>query len=747
MLLFLLACAGPSEKPDSTPTVVAQDRDQDGYGEEEGDCNDQDAAIHPSASELCDGIDNDCDEEVDEDGQNTFYADGDQDGYGDPDAATVGCNAPSGYVSNSADCRDTNDTIYPGATEICDGEDQNCDGVIDDGVTTRLYADLDGDGFGDAEAPLDVCGLPDGTSRNDDDCDDSVAEIYPGADELCNGIDDNCDGDADEGAVDAPAWYYDGDGDTYGNCRSVVYACEPPGGYVAVDSALDCDCNDGDAGVNPGEAEICDGRTDENCDGQTDETGATGGTVWYADSDRDGYGDPTGSVSACSAPANYVANADDCDDGSRSISPSATEVCNGLDDDCDGSIDSGAANPSTWYRDADSDGVGDAASTTTGCNAPVGYVATSGDCNDADPAVSSGAAETCNGMDDDCDGTVDDAAVDASTWYDDADGDGYGDPTASTLSCTAPSGSTSNSSDCDDSDSGISPAATEVCDSADNDCDRSVDEGGVCGTTVGGYGGHRIDKNGDYYYALYNDRGFGIMGSNVWYGSNDAASAPEGVTWNEDQTVFYYNDLGGHVYSQTEPFGASSTLEGTFALGQIGGGVVQGDYYYVGAYGSGNIYRLDLNTGLTSLYSSLGTACLPYFGNSAMAIDTDGTIYAAGSCGVVAYTANGSATAINSMNNLVSAVAMDANNELYTLDYSGNISHIDKSTGAVLSVITISVPPATTWTLAVDTNGDFVVNYWGEQRVFSHTNGSVVRSWSANTYYPGTSGYYWYVTF
>ncbi|HND34903.1 MAG TPA: MopE-related protein, partial [Myxococcota bacterium] len=344
-----------------------------------------------------------------------------------------------------------------------------------------------------------------------------------------------------------------------------------------------------------------------------------------------------------------------------------------------------------------------------GCNAPVGYVATSGDCNDADPAVSSGAAETCNGMDDDCDGTVDDAAVDASTWYDDADGDGYGDPTASTLSCTAPSGSTSNSSDCDDSDSGISPAATEVCDSADNDCDRSVDEGGVCGTTVGGYGGHRIDKNGDYYYALYNDRGFGIMGSNVWYGSNDAASAPEGVTWNEDQTVFYYNDLGGHVYSQTEPFGASSTLEGTFALGQIGGGVVQGDYYYVGAYGSGNIYRLDLNTGLTSLYSSLGTACLPYFGNSAMAIDTDGTIYAAGSCGVVAYTANGSATAINSMNNLVSAVAMDANNELYTLDYSGNISHIDKSTGAVLSVITISVPPATTWTLAVDTNGDFVV--------------------------------------
>ena len=90
---------------------------------------------------------------------------------------------------------------------------------------------------------------------------------------------------------------------------------------------------------------------------------------------------------------------------------------------------------------------------------------------------------------------------------------------------------------------------------------------------------------------------------------------------------------------------------------------------------------------------------------------------------------------------------MDANNELYTLDYSGNISHVDKSSGAVLSVITIAVAPSTTWTLAIDANGDFVVNYWGDQRVFSHVNGSVVKSWSASTYYPGSSGYYWYVTF
>jgi hypothetical protein len=102
---------------------------------------------------------------------------------------------------------------------------------------------------------------------------------------------------------------------------------------------------------------------------------------------------------------------------------------------------------------------------------------------------------------------------------------------------------------------------------------------------------------------------------------------------------------------------------------------------------------------------------------------------------------------LNSWSNLISAVAMDANNNLFGIDYSGNIIHFDKTTGAELGSITISVSPSTTWTLAVDENGDFLVNYWGEQRLFSQVDGSVITTWSASSYYPGSSGYYWYVTY
>jgi hypothetical protein len=90
---------------------------------------------------------------------------------------------------------------------------------------------------------------------------------------------------------------------------------------------------------------------------------------------------------------------------------------------------------------------------------------------------------------------------------------------------------------------------------------------------------------------------------------------------------------------------------------------------------------------------------------------------------------------------------MDADNELYSLDNAGHVIHFDKSTGAVLGRITISTAPSTTWTMAVDANGDFVVNYWGQQRIFSHVDGSAVKTWDAASYYPGSSGYYWYVTF
>ncbi len=419
-----------------------------------------------------------------------------------------------------------------------------------------------------------------------------------------------------------------------------------------------------------------------------------------------------------------VTGGDDCDDTNPDVSPGVAEIpYDGLDNDCD---------PGTPDDDLDGDGTN---STVTGGT----------DCDDSNPDVYPGAAEICNGLDDNCDGSIDGPdSVDAPIWYADLDADGYGDPNGTITACNPPPGFVSDATDCDDTSDAVNPAATEICNGIDDNCDGTTDDV-ACG---GGYGGHRIDKGGDYYYALYNDKGFGILGASDWYGSSDAASAPEGVTWNEDQSTFYYNDLVGDVFMQMEPFGASSTKVGTFSLGQIGGGVTLEGKYYVGDYNGGNIYQMDLTTGATSLYASLGsTACKPYFGNNSMSIDSDGTVYAASSCGIVVYTPTAEATMLNSVSGLMSITAMDADNELYSLDSAGNIVHFDKASGAALGHVTIGTAPSTTWTMAVDENGDFIVNYWGEQRIFSHVNGATLKTWEASTYYPATSGYYWYVTF
>ncbi len=127
-------------------------------------------------------------------------------------------------------------------------------------------------------------------------------------------------------------------------------------------------------------------------------------TVFYADADGDGHGDPGVFLEACEAPPDHVAGADDCDDGDAAAFPGAVEVCDGDDDDCDGAADDGL-DRSAWYADADGDGYGDAASPTDACAAPAGHVADATDCDDTDGAVNPAATEVCdNGADDDCDG-------------------------------------------------------------------------------------------------------------------------------------------------------------------------------------------------------------------------------------------------------------------------------------------------------------------------------------------------------
>ncbi|MCB9760666.1 MAG: hypothetical protein H6739_12560 [Alphaproteobacteria bacterium] len=313
------------------------------------------------------------------------------------------------------------------ALSACRNKDIVQETAVDD---TGTVVDEDGDGVPAA-----------------DDCDDTNAAMFPGADEVCDGLDNDCDGVADVGAVDAPTWYADADADGYGDDSTAVAQCGAPEGHVAQGG----DCDDGDAAYHPGAPEDdCTDPNDYNCDGSA-------GAV---DADGDGHW-------ACQ----------DCDDADGAIHPGATESCDYVDNDCDADVDEGVT--VTYYQDTDADGFGDVDYPVDDCSLPTGYSATDDDCDDADAAVHPGATELCNGVDDDCDAAIDDDdddVSDPSTWYADADADGYGDANAARTACLQPSGTVSDSTDCDDTHATVYPGATETCSGLDDDCDGTVDE-------------------------------------------------------------------------------------------------------------------------------------------------------------------------------------------------------------------------------------------------------------------------------
>lgn len=367
-------------------------------------------------------------------------------------------------------------TAAPPSSDKGDGTDSGNDCT----APTAWFADADLDGYGASLYTVDACTQPTGYVASAADCDDTDAAIHPGVDETCDGVDEDCDGTADEEATDAPLWYGDTDGDGFGDEENAVAACNSPVGYTS-DHA---DCDDTSFATNPDATESCN-TLDDDCDGETDEPDAEDALTWFADIDGDDFGDPESTTLACTAPSGFVADDNDCDDTRAEANPDGVEVCNGLDDDCDSTVDDNPTDPATWYFDADADGFGRESPTLTACEQPSNYAATGDDCNDVDAAVHPGAVEHCDTTDNDCDGDVaEDDSVDATTWYADADADGYGDASSTHAACSIPAGYSANATDCDDTDAGVSPGDAEYCGGGDENCDGVTDESTAADATA-----------------------------------------------------------------------------------------------------------------------------------------------------------------------------------------------------------------------------------------------------------------------
>ncbi len=242
--------------------------------------------------------------------------DHDSDGYGikEDTQPSTGEICPIGYVNNPIiDCNDYTIKVSPASPELCDGMDNDCDGLVDEGFPSeKWYKDYDGDGFGDKDKPGEFCKNPGKYVKNNTDCDDEDKKINPGAIEECDLLDNDCNGLTDE--------------NLQRNC--------PPICGSGIES-----CHYGIwSGCSSPKPEVCDG-IDNNCNGKVDEGFVL--NKYYPDQDGDGFGssDPEAAKYSCTLLEGYVNNNDDCDDSDKNVNPTMEEICNGIDDNCDGFVD------------------------------------------------------------------------------------------------------------------------------------------------------------------------------------------------------------------------------------------------------------------------------------------------------------------------------------------------------------------------------------------------------------------------